>query len=129
MSPAIETTRRGRVWLAPLLIALLAGCASKGPGPATESGPTDRRGCRQDRHRNPAQRLVRSFSSNTSAPLRRLNKRGQWTQALWHLDVLLALAPADAELQRRHANAQQAAQRAAAERATARAPGARARRS
>jgi tetratricopeptide (TPR) repeat protein len=114
MSPAIETTRRGRVWMAPLLIALLAGCASKGPGPAAESGPPPAATPDKTAAQEPGTALP-VFQQQHQAAAQAAEQRGQWTQALWHLDVLLALAPADADLQRRHANAQQAAQRAAAD--------------
>jgi tetratricopeptide (TPR) repeat protein len=113
MRLAIETTRRGRVWLAPLLIALLAGCASKGPGPAAESGPTAV-ATEQPTTQEPGSVLPAFQEQHHTAALA-AEQRGQWTQALWHLDVLLALVPTDAELQRRHAHAQQAAQRAATE--------------
>ena len=113
MSAAPKNTRRGRVCLAALLIALLAGCASKGPGPASEPEPAA-----AVNEVPPAQEpgtALPAFQQQHQAAAQAAEQRGQWTQALWHLDVLLALAPADAELQRRHTEARQAAQRAATE--------------
>lgn len=113
MSPAIDTTRRGRVWLAPLLIALVVGCASKGPGPVAESGPS---ATAAEKTAAPeSSTALPAFLQQHQSAAQTAEQRGQWTQALWHLDVLLALTPTDADLQSRHANAQQAAQRAVAD--------------
>ncbi len=113
MSATNKHTRRGRVWLVALLIALLAGCASKGPGPTAEPGPVV-----APTEMPPAQErgtALPVFQQQHQSAAHAAEQRGQWTQALWHLDVLLALAPADAELQRRQSHAQQSAQRAATE--------------
>lgn len=113
MSPVIGHTRRGRVWWAPLLLALVAGCASRGPGPAAEpvppAAPAELPAAPEPGTAMPA------FQQLHQNAARLAEQRGQWTQALWHLDVLLALAPADAELQQRHEHALQAAQQAAAD--------------
>lgn len=102
------------IWLACLAVAWLAGCASKGPGTATEPEPV-----------TPPPAAVTAdapalpwpaFRQQHGVAADEAEQRGQWSQALWHLDVLLALAPDDADLQRRRASAQQAAQQAAVDR-------------
>jgi tetratricopeptide (TPR) repeat protein len=104
--------RVGSAWLAALV--LLAGCASKAPAPATEAAPKTEPPVAVAPPTPDA--AWSTFQQQHRAAADAAEQRGQWAQVLWHLDVLLALTPADAELQRRRTLAEQAAQAAAAER-------------
>lgn len=113
-APGYRPVRRRGAWVACLAAALLAACASKPPPTSTET-TTDKP--------PPAAELPvssgapwQAFLQQHRAATEAAEQRGQWSQVLWHLDVLLAVTPDDAELQRRRASAQQAAHLAAADR-------------
>lgn len=103
--------RPGSAWL---MLLLLAGCASKAPVPATEAAPKAEPPVAPAAPEPDAAWPAFQHQHRTAADA--AEQRGHWAQVLWHLDVLLALAPADAELQRRRTLAEQAAQAAATER-------------
>lgn len=97
-----------------VLAVNLAGCASRSPAPAVEAGSAPS---------SPAPPVAPSgspswagFQQQHTAALDLAEQRGLWGQALWHLDVLLALAPADTLLVARQEEALQAARQAVAER-------------
>jgi hypothetical protein len=84
-------TRWQRVGSAWLTLALLAGCASKAPAPATAPPPSRAAWLSAHHHRRTRPWLAFQQQHRAAAAA---EQRGQWTQVLWHLDVLLALAPA-----------------------------------
>lgn len=113
-TPGFRRVRSRCVWLACVVAGLLAGCASRGPGSATEAGPDtpSPSASVSDTAAVPWQ----AFQQQHRAAADLAEHRGQWSQVLWHLDVLLALSPTDTALQHRRASAQQAAQQATADR-------------
>ena len=115
MTSGLRHTRWWRTGSAWLTLALLAGCASKGPAPVTEPA-TSIEPPMVTAAPPPPDVSWLLFLQQHRAAADMSEQRGQWSQALWHLDVLLALAPADAELLRRRSQAEQAALAGAAER-------------
>lgn len=103
--------RTGLVWLT---LALLAGCASQTPTPVPPPPPSIT--LPEPAAPPPPEAPWLAFQLQHRAAADMFAQRGHWTQVLWHLDVLLALAPDDAELQHRRSQAEQAAQAGAAER-------------
>ena len=91
---------------------MLAGCASPpaaappaAPPPAAPEAPPD-----------PWAAALAEFEARQRAAAEAAARSGSWSQALRAWDVLLALHPGDADLIRRRAQAQAAAQSAAADR-------------
>ncbi len=58
----------------------------------------------------------RGFAQQHRSAAESAEQLGHWAQVLWHLDVLLALTPADAELQRRRTQAELASRSLATDR-------------
>ena len=113
-APASRIARCRCAWVVCLAAALLAACASKGPTSTTETAADTPPPAAVVPDAPDAARLA--FEQQHRVAAGTAEQRGQWAQALWHLDILLALTPADGELQGRRASALQSAQLAATDR-------------
>jgi hypothetical protein len=103
--------------LTAMVCMVLAGCAgtptATPPPPAAPSPPpTPATEPEAALPRSPPPGLT-AFENRHRQAAEAASRRGHWAEALWALDVLLALQPDDADLLRRRQQAQEAAQAAA----------------
>jgi hypothetical protein len=103
--------------LVALVCGVLAGCAATPTGtppppPAPAPAPTPAAEPDPAPPRPPSPALT-AFENRHRQVAEAASRRGHWAEALWALDVLLALQPRDADLLKRRQQAQDAAQAAA----------------
>lgn len=101
----------GRLHGSTVLALLLTACAATAPPPPS-SAPTDRPG----HARSSGQDAVERFEGRQRAQAEAAMQQRRWADALWAWDVVLALAPRDAEARGQRDKARVQAEAAAAER-------------